>query len=232
MSKTQVAAAIAQRVKTAQVIGLGSGSTAELAVKEIGRRIEQEGLKVSGLATSFAIAKIAAEVGISVLHPASAPALDWAFDGADEIDPEFNLIKGAGAAMFSEKLIARRAGGRLVIIATEEKLVSKLGSKFPIPVEVVPQATQLVEQELKKLGAKSVTLRVGSGKYGPLVTEQGNFILDAQFQDSHPVKLEAELKQITGVLETGLFVGLAEEILLAGADGVYSLKPGERKKLN
>ena len=218
--KEKVASVLAARVSDGDVIGIGSGSTVELAVKKIGERIRSEGLRVSGLATSHRIAEVAASAGISVLASDTVSKISWAFDGADEVDPKHDMIKGRGAAMLHEKIIARKANA-LVIIVTEEKLVSTLGEKFAVPVEVIPAACNFVKQELLELGAKEVLVRESDGKYGPTFSEEGNVVLDALFSPAS-AELEDKIKCITGVVESGLFTGFMPEVLVASASGVFS----------
>ena len=142
MSKALVALALAKRVKDGDVIGLGSGSTAELAVQEIAKRISKEKIRVTGVPTSHKIALCAQAAGVEVLSSITSVKLSWAFDGADEIDASFNMIKGNGAAMLTEKIIAKRAGSdRFLIIVSEDKLVENLGSNFPVPMKSTTRAS-------------------------------------------------------------------------------------------
>lgn len=217
--KALVARALAKRVVDGEVIGLGSGSTAELAIDQIGQRIVRDKIRVIGVPTSYRTALIASAAGIEVLSPLSNVAIDWAFDGADEVDPQFNMIKGRGAAHLTEKIVARRAK-QLLIIVSEDKIVSKLGTHHPVPIEVIPEAVHYVEQELKALGAKEVTIRPATNKYGPIITEHNNLVVDASFSDITPA-LDLKIKQITGVVETGLFCNFNQELLVAKSDGVY-----------
>lgn len=226
--KEKVAQSLAAKVKNGETIGLGSGSTAELAVLAIGRRIAAEKLAVFGVATSLRTAALAQEAGIKVLSSFTDVSIDWAFDGADEVDPAFNLIKGRGAMMLNEKIIARRAK-EFIVIVTEEKLVDRLGSKFPVPIEVVPNAVSHVIAELKKLGGKSIEIRQSDKKYGPVISENGNVIIDAWF-DSIPPEYEVKIKSIVGVLETGIFCGTNPQVLVVKSDGVHSLKLSGGKK--
>ena len=138
---------------------------------------------------------------------------DWTFDGADEVDPQRNLIKGRGGAMFKEKLLIRSSRKTFIII-DPSKRVNQLGNKFPIPVEVFPDSLTYVEHELQRLGASEIVLRPAHGKDGPVFTENGNFILDTRFNyiDS---SLEEQLKTITGVIESGLFIGYDVEVIMA-----------------
>ncbi len=222
MSKELVAKALAGRVHDGELIGLGSGSTTELAIKEIGERIKNEKIKVYGVATSRQTALIAAFCGISVLAQPNARKINWGFDGADEVDPHFNLIKGRGACMLAEKIIARQVPNWIVVV-TEEKLVSKLSEKFPVPVEIIPEALYIVKDRLKKIGAKEVVLRMASTKYGPTISENNNFILDAKF-DKIETSLEDEINKITGVVENGLFMNFNPEVLLVKQNEVWSRK--------
>lgn len=217
--KEKVGKALAKRVKTGQTLGLGSGSTVEAAIKCIGQRILNEGLDVSGIPTSRQIAIEAEQAGIKILSAVSAVNLDWAFDGADEVDPQLNMIKGGGAAMLNEKIVGCRSP-QLVIIVTEEKLVDRLGEKFPVPIEVIPEAFYQVLEEVSALGAKKVELRQAAQKFGPVITEHNNFVLDAWFDDIQP-ELESEIKKVTGVVESGLFINKTQEVLIAKKDGIW-----------
>jgi len=214
---------IASRVKDGEVIGLGSGSTTELAIAEIGKRIKAEGILIKGVATSLRSATVARQAGIELIDPEVDADIDWAFDGADEVDGDLNLIKGGGGCHLHEKIVARRAGG-IVVLVTEEKLVDALGTKFALPVECIPSARSYVERELSRLGAKQVSLREAGSTYGPARTENGNIILDAGFSPL-PAELESKVNSITGVVENGLFVGLSREVLVAKNGKVESLKP-------
>jgi len=175
--KERVAQALAERVEDGMVLALGSGSTAELAIRAIGERCKAEGLKLSALSTSEDSSKLAEAAGIKILDPLEPVEVDFAFDGADEVDTELNLTKGGGGKLLKEKIIAKLAGS-LVIIVTEDKLVDNLGKTFAIPVEFVPQAQLLVEQGLRELGFESLKVRVAPNGQ-PFVTESSNFIVDA-----------------------------------------------------
>jgi ribose 5-phosphate isomerase A len=221
MTKALVARCLAKRVRHGEVIGLGSGSTAELAVDQIGQRISREKISIAGVPTSYRIAMIAEKAGIQVLSSTTDVKLNWAFDGADEVDPQFMMIKGRGAAMLNEKIIARRAGENLLIIVSDDKLVERLGKKHPIPVEVIPEALGLVRSGLAKIGCRETVLRESTTKYGPETTEHNNLILDSWFDDIQP-DLELRIKAITGVVESGLFVNATKELLVARENGVWS----------
>ncbi len=202
--KEQVASRIAARVKEGDVIGVGSGSTSFLAIQAIGRRMLAEKLNVVAIPTSTEVALACTVLGIPTTTLLNMKP-DWCFDGADEVDPDNNLIKGRGGQMFAEKLLISSSPENYILV-DESKLVPVLGKKFPVPVEVFPEALHLVENELMALGAAEVRLRLGKGKDGPVVTESGNFILDARFEQIG-TDLEKRIKVIPGVIESGLFMG-------------------------
>lgn len=208
--KQLVANRIAAKVQTGEVIGVGSGSTVFLALQRIARRIREEGLQVKAIPTSHEIKITCARLGIP-LTSLLEHFPDWSFDGADEIDPDGNLIKGRGGAMFKEKLLIR-SSPKAFIIADSSKKVPKLGTHFPVPVEVFPDALTYVEQSLGRLHPTEIKLRMAEGKDGPVITENGNMILDVRFSEI-PLYLETALKTITGVIESGLFLNYPVEII-------------------
>ena len=209
--KKLVGIELAKRLVSGEKIGIGSGSTVECAIGAIRERIRDEGLIISGVPTSKRTAELADAAGIQVLSPINAGKLSWAFDGADEIDYDLNMIKGGGACMLHEKIVARRSE-KLVILITENKIVKNLGENFAVPVEIINVAEDLVSEQLHVLGAKEVVLRVDSGK--SIVTDEGNVILDAHFDNITP-ELETKINSITGVVENGLFMNFSPEVLLA-----------------
>lgn len=209
--KMTVAKKIAEKVKDGDVIGFGSGSTSFLAAQEIAKRVKKENMKILAIPTSEEIRLTCSSIGIPV---ASINDIipDWGFDGADEVSPEKWLIKGRGGAMFNEKLIMSNSPITYIIV-DQSKFVSKLCEKFPIPVECVPSAYKSVVTKLYQLGASKVNLRMaGKSKDGPVITENANYIVDAVFPDVDS-SLEASIKGITGVLESGLFIGFNIEII-------------------
>ncbi|MBB5397209.1 ribose 5-phosphate isomerase A [Mucilaginibacter sp. AK015] len=210
--KQKVAQQIAAMVKDGDVLGVGSGSTVYMALLAIAERIKAEGLNILAIPTSLEISMFCSQLGIP-LTTLFEHTPDWLFDGADEVDPNNWLIKGRGGAMFKEKLLIRSSTLNYIIV-DDSKLVPKLGTNFPVPVEVFPQALLHVESELKKLGANSVVLRPAKGKDGPIVTENNNLIFDCRF-DEITDALEREIKAITGVIESGLFIGYDLHILTA-----------------
>ena len=219
--KELVAKEIAKRVKDGDVIGVGTGTTVDMALMEIERRIRSEGLRVSVVPTSYQSAWKCQEIGLTVLYPGFRDMLSWGFDGADQINSKMWAIKGKGGALLQEKLLAARCK-KFIIIVDESKVVQKLGAGCAVPVEIIPEGYILAEAGLKKLGATEITLRSGTGKHGPTITERGNVILDALFPEISE-SLEREIKQIVGVVESGLFIGYASEALVGGATGVRNL---------
>ena len=219
--KEIVAQEIAKRVKTGDVIGVGTGTTVDAALAAIGERVKAEGLRVTVVPTSYQSAWRCQELGFTVMYPGYRGFLSWGFDGADQVTKARWAIKGKGGAMLQEKILAKRCK-HFVVIADESKLVEALGVGCPIPVEVVPSALILAEEELRKAGATEVSIRSGTGKHGPVITEAGNLILDASFSKITEA-LEGEIKRITGVVESGLFIGYISEVLVAGASGIRTL---------
>ncbi|WP_287129060.1 ribose-5-phosphate isomerase RpiA [Candidatus Cyanaurora vandensis] len=225
LMKQQVGITAAQRVQTGMVVGLGTGSTAAFAIAELGRRQREEGLQIIGVPTSFSAAVQAKQEGLPVRTIDQVDQVDLAIDGADEVDPQRNLIKGGGAAHTLEKIVDGRADSFLVVV-DQSKLVQQLGA-FPLPVEVLPAAVYGVMTALTKLGG-TPQIRLGVKKDGPVITDHGNFVVDVQFEAiPDPAALEMTLNNIPGVLENGLFVGLVNEVLVGRVVGdqveVYTL---------
>jgi ribose 5-phosphate isomerase A len=219
--KEIVARELAKRVKDGDVIGVGTGTTVDAALTEIGKRVQVEGLRITVVPTSYQSAWRCQELGFIVMYPGYHGHLSWGFDGADQVNKAKWAIKGKGGAMLQEKILAKRCK-KFVIIVDETKVVSELGKGCPVPVEVVPEALILAEEGLRALGASETVIRVGSGKHGPVITERGNIILDAAFP-AITEGLEREIKSVIGVVDSGLFIGYASEVMVAGAKGVYSL---------
>jgi ribose 5-phosphate isomerase A len=195
------------------ICGIGTGSTVIFFIMELGRRLKEEGLKLTGVPTSFQSRLLCLELGIPVRDPQDCSALDIAVDGADEVDPELNLIKGGGAAQTREKIVAAMAR-QFVVIVDESKLVTRLGSSFPVPVEVIPAALTFVTGRIKELGGEPV-LRMGIRKDGPVVTDNGQLVIDARFKTNVNLRsIDQELHQTPGVVETGLFFDLATKALV------------------
>jgi len=198
-------------------VGLGSGRTVSQAIIELGRRVREEGLQVQCVPSSYQAMLEALEAGLKLVDLYSSPQVDLTIDGADEVDRRLNLTKGGGAALTREKILAS-VSKRYVIIVDEEKLVERLGSRSPIPVEVIPFAAPAVKRRLEGYGR--VEYRTGSGKLGPVVTDNGNFLLDLYLDGlDSPEGFEAEVKRIPGVVEVGVFTGLADEVYVGLKDG-------------
>lgn len=219
--KEIVAQEIAKRVTTGDVIGVGTGTTVDAALAAIGARVARENLRISVVPTSYQSAWRCQELGLTVLYGGYNGYLSWGFDGADQVTKDRWAIKGKGGALLQEKILAKRCK-RFVIIVDESKVVAHLGSGCPIPVEVVPEARVLVEDSLRALGATEITIRAGSGKHGPTITERGNILIDALFPKISN-SLERDIKSLVGVVESGLFIGYAHEVLVAGSQGISSL---------
>ena len=206
------------------LIGLGTGSTARYFIEGVGRRVA-EGMKVRAVPTSRATAELAAELGIPIVTELLGQ-VDLAVDGADEVDPALNLIKGRGGALLREKLVAA-ASKRFVVVVDESKLVPKLGVGV-LPVEVLPFLWRSTAERLTAMG---VSLVLRGGEETPYVTDNGNLILDLTVQDGieNPADFGLELKKVTGVIEHGLFVGMTDTVIVAGPEGSKALgKPPTR----
>lgn len=203
-SKIAVARQMADRARDGDVVGAGSGSTVYLTLLELARRIERKHIRIAVIAASAESAMTCIRIGIP-LTTLWACRPDWCFDGTDEVDGAGNLLKGRGGALFREKLLIR-SSEEAYILFDASKRVDRLGERFPVPVEVYPEAVNFVENRLGRLGATEVKLRPAEGKDGPLITENGNFIADALFPHIGK-ELEERIKRITGVVESGLFMG-------------------------
>ncbi len=203
-------------------VGLGTGSTATLFIHELGKAV-QSGLRIEAIATSDASSALAKELGIPLTTFDDTLVLDVNVDGADEVAPGLALIKGGHGAHLREKIIAS-AAHQFIVVADETKLVEKLG-RFPLPVEVIQLALPLVRQRLKKLGLNPVLRQAHNGK-APWITDEGNVILDCHcgvIKD--PAETAAEIRNIVGVVEHGLFLGMATLALVASENGVQELRP-------
>ncbi len=212
--KQEVGKAAASKVKSNSIVGLGTGSTTAYAIQFIGERLASGELSdIVGVPTSFQAEVLAKKYGIPLTTLDAIDHIDVAIDGADEVDPQKNLIKGGGAAHTREKVVDALAN-EFIVVVDSGKLVDKLGSTFLLPVEVIPMAVTPVMNKLANLGGKP-ELRMGIKKAGPVVTDQGNLVIDVKFDDiPNPGELEKTINNIPGVLENGLFVGVADVILV------------------
>ncbi len=216
--KQLVAKEVMAYLKSDMIIGLGSGSTMVYVIEEIGQALKEGRLKrIFGIPTSFQSEILGRENEIQILDFNTVEKIDLAIDGADEVDPKKYLIKGGGGAHTREKYIDYFAE-RFIVVADESKIVQNLGQKFAVPVEVLPEAYHSVQKKLTNLGAGS-QIRMAVKKAGPVITDQGNFILDAKFSSiDHPKQLEKDINNIPGVIENGIFTRTVESVLI----GSYS----------
>jgi len=213
--------AAAQLIEDGMIVGLGSGSTAAHFIYAVARRL-QEGLRIAGaVATSNVSEELARNLGIPLTDLDTHPLIDLDIDGADEIDGQLRLIKGGGGFLLREKIVASNSR-RFIVIGDITKQVAQLGQTVPLPVETVPFATTPVRKRLEALGASVQLRRSGNNAY---ITENGNVILDCYFAGgiADPLDLEARIRKITGVVETGLFLNLAKQAIIGGPDGVIVL---------
>jgi ribose 5-phosphate isomerase A len=219
--KQAASRASVQFVRDGNVVGLGTGSTAAYAVRELGEKV-RSGLKIRGIPTSVRTQELAAQLGIPLTTLDEVQQIDVTIDGADEFDPQLNLIKGGGGALLREKIIAS-ASKAVVIIADSSKQVATLG-KFPLPVEVIPFAEALVAKKISALGA-SVKLR-SRADGTTFITDEGHHILDCHFgQIPDPPTLARKLSDMPGIVEHGLFIGMASVVLVAKGSEVRELRP-------
>lgn len=207
----------AKEVLDGQVVGLGTGSTTHYFIEKLGMRIEEEGLDIMGIPTSYQSFFLAKDWNIPVTT-LEEHDVDIAVDGADEVDPALNLIKGGGAAHTLEKIVDYSAD-RFIVIVDDSKMVKNLGA-FPVPLEVIPTASRIVSRILEDMGA-AVSIRMAERKDGPVITDNGNFVIDAEFGIlNEPEELEIELNSIPGVVENGIFSGVVDQVFVGTPDGI------------
>ena len=217
--KQQAADAAVDEVRSGMTVGLGYGSTALLFVRSLAKKVASGQLKgITGVACALAMEDEARSLGLTVSTLDEHPVMDLTVDGADEVDPALNLIKGGGGALLREKVVAQ-ASRREIIIVDESKMSRHLGDKWALPVEVVPFALRPVSEYVASLGAE-VKLRLLTGGR-PLVTDQGNWIIDCNFGPmDDPAAVARSLEGRAGLVDHGLFLGLASEVIVAGGDGI------------
>lgn len=215
--KQRSAEAACEYVKDGMIVGLGTGSTAEFAVKKIGELV-RNGLSIRGIATSDSTKILAESEGIPLIDFSETMFIDLTIDGADEIDANLNMIKGGGAALLREKIVASASREEIIIVSVS-KLVQQLGA-FPLPVEVIPFGWQVVFNQLESLQGNP-ELRLKQGQ--PSVTDQGNFIIDCHFRKiENPEQLEQHLNMIPGVVENGLFINLCTRMIMADGENIIT----------
>lgn len=220
--KEQVGKEIAKRVTNGTVLGVGTGTTVDAALSELKKRVDTEGLSFKVVPSSLQSAWACEEYGFDVLYPSYKGTIDWGFDGADAVDSKLRAIKGKGGALLQEKILAVRCSS-FVLIVDESKCAENIAEKSYVPIEVVKEASAYVLEKLEALGARSIEIRKGTGKHGPVITEAGNLILDATFSEISD-DLEEKISAIVGVVESGLFLSYATEVVIASAAGIQSWK--------
>lgn len=220
-AKKEVAHEAAMMVEDGQVLGLGTGSTTHYFIQNLGERILTEEIEIMGIPTSYQSFFLAKECNIPITT-LDEHLPDLAVDGADEVDPNLNLIKGGGAAHTLEKIVDSSAS-KFVVIVDESKIVKELGD-FPVPLEVMPSAYRPVTDKVKVMGGVP-QLRMAQMKDGPVITDNHNFVVDVQFEKiPTPHELETALNNIPGVVENGIFTDVTNQVLVASTDGVKSIK--------
>jgi len=218
--KKRVGYEAAKLVNDGDVVGLGTGSTTHYFIEKLGNRIKTEDIDIMGVPTSYQSFFLARDSNIPITT-LEEHNIDIAVDGADEVDTELNLIKGGGAAHTLEKIVDESAD-RFIVIVDESKIVPKLGN-FPVPVEIIPNATRTIKNHLIEMGGIPL-LRMAEKKDGPVVTDNGNFIYDVKFDIKNPKKLEIELNTIPGVVENGIFSQIVDEVIIGRDNGIKLLK--------
>jgi ribose 5-phosphate isomerase A len=215
-AKERIARTMAERLRDGDVVGVGSGSTSLLTLHALVDSAKERNWRFTAITTSLEMEINCANLGVPTSDLLQQRP-DWSFDGADEIDEALNMIKGRGGAMLREKIIMASSPERYVVV-DKSKMVTKLGQRSPIPLEVVPESLRLVEFQLdESFDVTSSTLRMAEGKDGPVVTENRNLILDVKFADVRP-ELDAKLSSVVGVVGSGLFVGFRPTIVTDNTD--------------
>lgn len=217
--KEQAGRKAAEYVKSGMVVGLGSGSTAEWAIRALASRVKENQISdIQCIPTSSATRKLADELGLSIRGLEDVEWVDLTIDGADQVDDNLNLIKGAGGALLREKVVAF-SSGEVIIIVDESKLTKNLGGDVPVPVEVIPFAEAVVRSALTNLGAE-VEIRMDAAGDDPFITDNDNLILDCKFNEPfNPKHMEREMKRIPGVVENGLFVDMTDRAVVGQVSG-------------
>lgn len=223
-AKKNAAFEAVKHVKNNYVVGLGSGTTVAFAIEALGYRVKNENLKIIGIPSSYQAFQLAVQHGIQITTLDEHPIIDITIDGADQITPELYLIKGMGAALTREKIVAT-ASKYNIIIADESKQVNMLGeNNQAVPIEVLPFALSLVKNKITAIGGVPI-VREGKGKLGPIITDNGNIIIDANFGlIQNPQELSVKVKMIPGVIETGLFTNLTDIAYIATENKIEKIQ--------
>lgn len=223
--KKQAGEVAAEYVEDGMVVGLGTGSTVEWTIRKLGERFK-DGLKVIGIPTSIRSEMLAKELGIPLGTLLDHPVIDLTIDGADEVDPKLNLIKGLGGALTREKVVAANSKKEIIVV-DESKLVELLGTKAPVPVEVIQFAWNTCKTKLESLQCEPILRKDKNNPQLSYVTDNDNFILDCKFNGiQSPIELELKLNNIPGVIENGLFLNLTDLVVVASAEGIKILTSG------
>jgi len=228
-AKKFVAEQAARLVQDGMVAGIGTGSTMAFLIEALARRVREEGLKFVAVPTSFQSRVLCTKLGFTVVDMQDTAILDLAIDGADEVDPHLDLIKGGGASHAREKIVAAMAT-QFVVVVDESKVVERLGTTFPIPVEVLCSGLAYVDKSLREMAAEPA-LRMAVAKDGPVVTDNGQLVLDVRFPPPTDLRVaDQRMHSIPGVIETGLFFDLATKVLVGGGSpGAPTLRTLTRK---
>ncbi|UCE80328.1 MAG: ribose 5-phosphate isomerase A [Methanobacteriota archaeon] len=225
--KEAAAREAAKYVEDGMVVGLGSGSTASMAIKLIGQKIKDEGMEIIGIPTSMASDLLGRAVGIRMGELDDHREIDLTIDGADEVDPRLNLVKGLGGALLWEKVVAASTKVEMIVV-DDSKLVEHLCQKAPLPIEIVRFSHRTTARRLASLGCVP-ELRVAD-EDEPFVTDNGNYIVDCRFDRiDDPKSMESRINAIPGVVENGLFIGLASKVIVSSADGIRILEKATPK---
>ena len=222
--KKQAAIKAVEYVRSGMILGLGTGSTTLYALEAIGKKIRDgEFTRIVGIPSSNRTADDARRLGIPLGTLDDSPEIDLTIDGADEVDSDLNLIKGAGGALLREKIIAQNSR-RVMIVVDESKTTGVLGTKREIPVEVIPFGSLSIVHFLEELGSTTELRKTPLGL--PFITDEGNYIIDCRFNPVHdPLTLAERMKSITGIVEHGLFLNIATDVIVSGPDGMHHLVP-------
>ena len=219
-AKELVGKRIAEEVKDGQIIGVGTGSTVAFAIDAIGEKVKSENLDVRFVPTSYQVIWQLSERGLNVLDSHSSVEIEWGFDGADAVDSRLRAIKGKGAAMLSEKILAARCA-KYYLLVDDSKYTDDILAKTHIPIEVIPQAVNVVKSSLKEIAAVDIEIR-SAAKKQPILTENGNIVLDVKFEKLTN-SLENDIKSIVGVVESGLFLNQADKVYIASDQDIREL---------